>query len=88
MNEIMNNVAKDPSYKDFEYALRTGNINALKYIKDSLSRRISTSIKIREYNDPTDIDALYLFQSIVNAMISTLECFGSDFQSSKREPNG
>lgn len=75
MNKIMKTVSKDPSYKDFEYALKTGNINALKYINESLLRRITASRKIKEYTDPTDLEALYLFQTIVNSAISDLENF-------------
>ncbi len=71
----MKKVSKDPSYKDFEYALKTGDINALKYINESLLRRTTASRKFKEYNDPTPLEALYLFQTIVSSIISDLENF-------------
>lgn len=75
MNEIMTKVSKDPSYKDFEFALKSGNIKSLRYINNSLLRRIMTLKKFKEYDDPSEIETLYLFQMIVSSIISDLENF-------------
>lgn len=79
MNEIMTKVSKDPSYKDFEFALKSGNIKSLRYINNSLLRRIMTLKKFKEYDDPSEIETLYLFQMIVSSLTTVLE----DFEFSK-----